>query len=245
MSKSVYSLALSDDIIHEIDRLAYQSGTNRSVFINNILAEYLEFTTPEQRMREIFDRMESLLFGTNAPQTPFQMLGLPSDTMLSLRSAIHYKYNPTAKYSVELYRQPEHGVIGELRVSIRTQNRQLIEAMQNFYRLWNGVERAKRGESPESLVDEQGRFSRKLQLKLPEHMNENISGLTVGDVLSEYITAFDQAMKLYFQYLRDFPVPDLSTEESVNVLSESPAFQSLVSKINSIYDEYSEGEVTL
>ena len=135
MGKSVYSLALSDEIIAEVDRLAYQNGTNRSGLINSILAEYLQFTTPEQRMREVFDRMEKLLLSTEAEHPAFQLLSLPSDTMFNLRSAIRYKYNPTARYSVELYRQPEDGVFGELRVSIRTQNRNLIEAMKQFYEL--------------------------------------------------------------------------------------------------------------
>ena len=70
MGKSVYSLALSDEIIAEVDRLAYQNGTNRSGLINSILAEYLQFTTPEQRMREVFDRMEKLLLSTEADGRP-------------------------------------------------------------------------------------------------------------------------------------------------------------------------------
>ncbi|MBR0365110.1 MAG: hypothetical protein IJH58_08140, partial [Clostridia bacterium] len=77
MGKSVYSLALSDEIIAEIDRLAYQNGTNRSGLINSILAEYLQFTTPEQRMREVFDRMEKLLLSTEAEHPAFQLLSLP------------------------------------------------------------------------------------------------------------------------------------------------------------------------
>ena len=79
MGKSVYSLALSDEIIAEVDRLAYQNGTNRSGLINSILAEYLQFTTPEQRMREVFDRMEKLLLSTEAEHPAFQLLSLPSD----------------------------------------------------------------------------------------------------------------------------------------------------------------------
>lgn len=227
MGKSVYSLALSDEIIAEIDRLAYQKGTNRSGLINGILAEYLQFTTPEQRMREVFDRMESLLLGTGAEHPAFQLMSLPSDTMFNLRSAIRYKYNPTARYSVELYRQPEDGVFGELRVSIRTQNRNLIEAMKQFYELWTGVEREHR--DVESAVDDQGRISRKLKLSFRDTEDRELSGLTVGDVLSQYITTFDRALKYYFDCLQE---GDVSKEACIANLRE-------------LYEQYLQGEVVL
>ena len=225
MGKSVYSLALSDEIIAEIDRLAYQNGTNRSGLINSILAEYLQFTTPEQRMREVFDRMEKLLLSTEAEHPAFQLLSLPSDTMFNLRSAIRYKYNrykynPTARYSVELYRQPEDGVFGELRVSIRTQNRNLIEAMKQFYELWTEVEKNHR--DVESSVDEQGRISRKLRLSFRDENHEEVSGLTVGDVLSQYITTFDRGLQ-----------QDDVTRDGV------------ITELEDIYSKYLQGEVQL
>ena len=227
MGKSVYSLALNDEIIAEIDRLAYQNGTNRSGLINSILAEYLQFTTPEQRMREVFGRMEKLLLSTEAEHPAFQLLSLPSDTMFNLRSAIRYKYNPTARYSVELYRQPEDGVFGELRVSIRTQNRNLIEAMKQFYELWTEVEREHR--EVESSVDEQGRISRKLRLSFRDEQGGEVSGLTVGDVLSQYITTFDRGLKAYFDCLQQDDV----TRDGV------------IAELEEIYSKYLQGEVQL
>lgn len=227
MGKSVYSLALSDEIIAEIDRLAYRNNTNRSGLINSILADYLQLTTPEQRMREVFDRMEQLLLSAEAEHPAFQLMSLPSDTMFNLRSAIRYKYNPTARYSVELYRQPEDGVFGELRVSIRTQNRNLIAAMQQFYELWSTVEKEHR--NVESSVDEQGRIARKLRLTFQDGDGSDVSGLTVGDVLSAYITTFDRALKYYFECLQD---GDVSREDCIAALRE-------------LYAQYLKGEVVL
>ncbi len=227
MGKSVYSLALSDEIIAEIDRLAYHNNTNRSGLINSILAEYLQLSTPEQRMREVFDRMEQLLLSTEAEHPVFQLLNLPSDTMFNLRSAIRYKYNPTARYSVELYRQPKDGALGELRVSIRTQNRNLIEAMKQFSELWNDVESKYR--EVEASVDDQGRISRKLHLTFRNENTEEVSGLTVGDVLSQYITTFDQGLKTYFEYLQQ----DGVTREAVT------------EQLDKIYQQYLQGEVQL
>lgn len=227
VGKSIYSLALSDEVIQAVDALAYRQNTNRSSLINSILAEYVQLTTPEQRMREVFERMETLLLGDDAFPTPFQLLALPSDTMMSLRSSIRYKYNPTARYSVELYRQPEDGVIGELRVSIRTQNRNLIAVLQDFYEAWVREERVYR--DVDYRVDDQGRFARKLRISFPAEGEELPSGLTVGDVLSRYITAFDKALKFYFDALQEEGVTAEQVEQG----------------IRDIYTDYCKGEVVL
>ena len=99
MKKSVYSLVLSDDVVEAVDRAAYQNGLSRSAMVNQILADYVSYTTPEKRMREIFSQVESLLTDGGVFQTLLQ----PSDSMMSLRSSLAYKYNPNVRYSVELY----------------------------------------------------------------------------------------------------------------------------------------------
>ena len=50
MGKTVYSLVLTDEVIEEIDRLAYTMGTSRSALIDRILAEKVSYTTPEMRI---------------------------------------------------------------------------------------------------------------------------------------------------------------------------------------------------
>lgn len=115
MNRSVYSLVLSDDVVEAVDRLAYQQNTSRSALINQILAEAVSFVTPEMRMREIFSQVEALMDGMDA----FQVNTQPSDAILSIKSPLRYKYKPTLRYAVELYRAPRPA-IGELRVSART-----------------------------------------------------------------------------------------------------------------------------
>ena len=87
MNKSVYSLVLMDDVVEQIDRVAYEMNTSRSNMINQILAEYVSYMTPEKRMREIFSAVEQQLTGDST----FQVLLQPSDSMFSLRSALAYK----------------------------------------------------------------------------------------------------------------------------------------------------------
>lgn len=188
--KNVYSIVLSADVVEKVDRLAYENGTNRSNMINQILAEYVSYTTPEKRFQEIFRNMEAILAAH-----AFKALE-PSDTMLSLRSALAYKYNPTVKYNVELYRG-ERAEIGELRVSLRTQNETLILYMTEFYRLWAKIEAAFRGEIPCVAVD--GKYTRKLMLLNRSGARE----IDLGRVLASYINAFDRALKAFFYHLEE------------------------------------------
>ena len=44
MNKSVYSLVLMDNVVSEVDKMAYEMGTSRSNLINQILAEYVRYT---------------------------------------------------------------------------------------------------------------------------------------------------------------------------------------------------------
>ena len=91
MNKNMYPLMLSDDVVAAIDRLAYENGTNRSNMVNQILAEYVSYTTPEMRMHGIFSNVEKHLSGRDS----FQILLQNSGSVFSLRSALAFKYNPT------------------------------------------------------------------------------------------------------------------------------------------------------
>ena len=188
MKKSVYSLVLSDDVVAAVDRAAYQNGVSRSAMINQILAEYVSYTTPEQRMREIFAQAERLLSGG-----VFQSLVQPSDSMMSLRSALAYKYNPNVRYSVELYHnRPGQG---ELRVSLRSQSSALILYLGQFFRLWAKLEQAYIGGA--DCVIEDGKYARKLNL--PARLSEGEQGA----VLAGYIRAMERGLGAFFNSLED------------------------------------------
>ena len=188
MKKSVYSLVLSDDVVAAVDRAAYQNGVSRSAMINQILAEYVSYTTPEQRMREIFAQAERLLSGG-----VFQSLVQPSDSMMSLRSALAYKYNPNVRYSVELY--PNRPGQGELRVSLRSQSSALILYLGQFFRLWAKLEQAYIGGA--DCVIEDGKYARKLNL--PARLSEGEQGA----VLAGYIRAMERGLGAFFNSLED------------------------------------------
>ena len=209
MKKSVYSLVLSDDVIAAVDRAAYQNGLSRSAMINRILAQAVSYTTPEQRMSEIFSQVERLLNGE-----VFQSLSQPSDSMMSLRSALAYKYNPNVRYSVELY--PDRPGEGELRVSLRSQSSALILYLGQFFRLWAKIEQAYVGGADYVIQD--GKYARRL--KLPAR----VSHREQGAVLAGYIRAMEQGLRAFFHSLDDPRQAAAAVEQAYqNYLKQYPA----------------------
>ena len=196
MKKNIYSLVLSEDVVHEIDKLAYQRGTNRSNMVNQILAEYASLITPEKRMSHLLAEVRRHFESAAG----FQLPEAASAGMMNLRTALHYKYNPTVRYSLELSRDNQS--IGTLRVSLRTQNTQLIMAMVNFYGLWDTVETVFLGRQ-QSLVDGE-RYLRVLMLQRPTPQSLLLGSEALGELIADYISTFDAALKLYFSE----PEPD-------------------------------------
>ena len=190
MKKTVYSLVLSEDVVHEIDKLAYQRGTNRSNMVNQILAEYASLITPEKRMSHLLSEVRRHFEET----TSFQLPEAASAGMMNLRTALRYKYNPTIRYSLELSRDGKS--IGTLRVSLRTQTTQLVMAMVNFYGLWDTIETAFLGRQ-QSMVDGE-RYLRVLVLQSPTPQGLLLGSEALGERIADYIVTFDTALKLYF-----------------------------------------------
>lgn len=191
--KNMYSLMLSEDVVAMIDRLAYQRKSNRSNIINQILAEYVSYRTPEMRLREIFEQMERAL----CTEDGFQRMDASSDSVLSLRSALAYKYNPSVRYAVELYKSGELPELGRLRVSLRTQNAALILYLQQFYRLWMSLEGERDGHTVPYHI-EGDRLTRALCLRTDGEVNGEVA---VGELIARYVDVFDRALKLYFEHL--------------------------------------------
>lgn len=195
MSKHVYSLVLMDEVVEAIDRLAYQQNTSRSNLINQILAEKVCCTTPQMRMNDIFNTISSRMTGDC-----FQVQPQPSDAMLSIRSALKYKYKPTIRYSLELVHSPGR-TLGALKVSFRTQSAQLLSELTVFYKLWAALEHQfLLPGMPEGIhyQIEAGRFIRTFRLP-PDQ--EELSTDQIGEYIAGYIRLFDHILKVYFAAL--------------------------------------------
>lgn len=126
---------LNEEVVREVDALAHRLGTSRSNLINQILAEYVNYTTPERRINDIFSALEQLI----SPSRELVPFFSPNSSTMSLKSSLQYKYRPTVKYELELHGGDENS-IGELTVLFRTQSEALIRAMTEFFRLWKRIE---------------------------------------------------------------------------------------------------------
>lgn len=190
MKKSLYSLMLNEDVVREVDALAHRMGTNRSNLINQILADYVNYTTPERRINDIFTAMEQLI----SPSRELVPFFSPNSLSMSLKSSLAYKYRPTVKYEVELYRGGEES-IGELSVVFRTQSAGLISAMTEFFRLWKRLEDAHlspRLSRPVRYALYEGKFVR--SIAVPE---KDCTAQELAQAISDYIQLFDKLMKGY------------------------------------------------
>lgn len=208
MDRNVYSLVLFDDIVDAVDKMAYERNTSRSNLINQILAEYLSCPTPEMRIRNIFEGVEQSMRDIQCFQVQFQ----PSDTMISIRSALKYRYKPTVRYLLELYRVSEP-TVGELRVSMRTQSPTLIAILNSFFVFWADLENKYIGRSfPEGRVYcrmEPGRYAREF---LPPESENARTNEAVASAISDYIQMFDQSLKTYFAELDDLEEAEYDLE---------------------------------
>ena len=190
MQKSLYSLILMDDVVREIDAIARKQNTNRSNLINQILAEYVSMVTPEQRIYNIFNCIDNLIGHNN-----FDSYIEPHESTMSLKSSLNYRYRPTIRYLVELYRTGENAS-GELKIVFRTQSQELLIRLQEFFGLWTKMERIYLKDYSSQVINysfENGKFTRTFQMPRDRlYDNED-----TARAISDYIRMFDDIVKGY------------------------------------------------
>lgn len=196
MSKSVYSLVLSDDIVRAVDNLAYRMGVSRSSLIDRILAEKLSVETPETRMRTIMENMMRML-----DNDIFRLQTASGDSGMLIRSPLPYKYKPTIRYSVELCREGNH--LGKLKVSFRTQNEALSSAINDFYKCFLKTEAKYLSGIADVIAEIDGdRMERTLNMPITKNSRE-VTPDEIASSISEYVRFIDKLIKIYFEYLSD------------------------------------------
>ncbi|MBR6736919.1 MAG: hypothetical protein IKL82_00970 [Clostridia bacterium] len=189
MAKSVYSLLLNDEVISCVDLLARQNGLSRSNMVEKILASAVRYETPEIRAQSVFGEIEKLLSGGST----MRFIDQPSQYMASIVSAINYRYNPAIKYSVELFPNSDH--LGQLKVTLRTQNPILINLMSDFYSLYSALEKNYYNAHATHIFDGV-RFTR-----LFNFPNKTVSTKLLAQEITDYVKEFDELLNLFFSNL--------------------------------------------
>lgn len=186
MGKSVYSIVLDDDVIKMIDIMAAQHGTSRSNMINRILAQQISVPTAETMINDIYSSIDRFFEGHSSLALALQNGG----SMINMRSALQYKYNPSVKYAVEIYENSAY--LGQLKVSVRSQKPQLLNIFEQFFTLWAALEMNCCGINEDEFATEQGRYSRLIR------QSDNCNYTSYGDSIAGYINLLDKAMKEFF-----------------------------------------------
>ena len=189
MSKSIYSLVLNDEIVEIIDKMARINGMSRSNMIEKILADSIDFETPEIKAYNVFEEIERLISKTQT----MRYLSQPSKYLASIMSALDYRYNPAIKYSVELFPNSDH--LGQLKVTLRTQNSILIDLISDFYRYYTYLEKKYYNPNARYLYDGV-KFTR-----LFDFPKVNITTKELAEKLTLYVKDFDELLNVYFNNL--------------------------------------------
>ena len=193
MNKKVYSMVLMEEVVASIDRLAHKMHTNRSNMINQILADYCSFTTPEKRISNIFRYLEELIDDEH-----HQIMIKPTGSVISLKSSLNYHYNPSFLYTIELYRETRDA-IGYLKIQFRTQNETLLTLLDSFFRLWVELEKkhltSLRGTESNFAIDE-GKFEREFLIPADRHLHTSEH---LAQAIAEYVQIFDRSIKAFFR----------------------------------------------
>ena len=199
MGKSVYGWVLMDEVVEKVDEAAYKMGTSRYNLINQILADYVSYTTPQKQVEGIFTSLENMFKEMNT----FQVLANPSPYFMNITSSLRYKYRPTIKYGVELYDNSKYS-FGELKVTLRTTNQSLIRDMNRFLNFYSKLEEKYiRGILEDNLCYkiEEKKYTR--QFVLPKE--QGVDKVDLGVLIGEYIKVFDRVLKVF---LEDLPYID-------------------------------------
>ncbi len=187
MGKSLYSVVLMDEVVREIDRLALRENTNRSNIINQILAEYVSYVTPEMRINSIFRSIEAIISDAGTPLVPTYM---PHQSTMSLKGNLEYRYRPTVKYEVELFRNETEGNIGRLSVVFRSQSDDFLERVNAFFRIWCYYEGTLFNREI-IYVTSGNRLTRNITVR------QGLSGEQTANAIGSYIRLFDECLKGY------------------------------------------------
>ena len=111
-------------------------GRNEETYRDTLsLISPINYVTPERRINDILSAIEQLM----QPSRELVPFFAPNSYSMSLKSSLEFKYRPTVKYEVELYKGAGED-IGALSVLFRTQSQPLISGMTEFFRLWVRIE---------------------------------------------------------------------------------------------------------
>ena len=118
-----------------------------------------------------------------------------SNALLSILGSVQYKYRPTIRYRVELLRNMQQEKVGRLKISCRTQNQTLLDAMAQFFRFWVKLEQKydANGACAQGLYQIESGCMTMALLRSGAATDEQL-----GEIVGNYIRMFHAVLQSYF-----------------------------------------------
>ena len=206
MSKQIYSLVLSEQVIEKIDREALVRGTNRSQIINDMLCESFGVWTPDLKMNRVMDLMSAAL----GELETMEMVSATHGNTLQLRTSVAYKYKPKLKYVIEMSGK-SHPTLAVLKIYSRTTSEVFLQALVMFFGYLNDFEEQIEASINFRRVGSQGyAFDEKRFIKQIEcdWTTKDVEAEAIAQYLSNYIQFLDEGIKMYFNAYGDWTYID-------------------------------------
>lgn len=198
MSKQVYSLVLSEQVMGLIDREALMKGSNRSQMVNDILCRALGLSTPDIKMNQVMDMMLEALRAHEG----MQMVSASHGNTLQLRTTVSYKYKPKLKYVIEM-NSKANPLLATLRIYSRTTSEPFLQALVMFFGYLTEFEEqieatiGHHSVRSSGYVFDDNKFSKRFEC---DWTASEVSSEAIAAYLSNYIQFLDDGLKLYFEH---------------------------------------------
>lgn len=188
MAKNLYSVILSEELVSLVDELAKKNNTSRSNQINNILANFFSYTTMDMQIDSILGFINNML----SKNDEFQFLENNCDRQLSVKTSLDYKYNPSLKYSIELYKNLVNDSIGDLKIIYRISSPELRVKLERYFNYIVSFESSVNPTLVKTSMYEQ-KFIRQFYIE----QDLNFTYDEIAESITEYVNNIDRTLKKY------------------------------------------------
>ena len=188
MAKNLYSVILSEELVSLVDELAKKNNSSRSNQINNILANYFSYTTMDMQIDSILGFINNML----SKNDEFQFLENNCDRQLSVKTSLDYKYNPSLKYSIELYKNLVNDSIGDLKIIYRISSPELRVKLERYFNYIISFESSVNPTLVKTSMYEQ-KFIRQFYIE----QDLNFTYDEIAESITEYVNNIDRTLKKY------------------------------------------------
>jgi hypothetical protein len=129
MSKKIYSLLLSEDVMNLIDAECRKSGKSRSSLIDGILSAAYMKDHPKARLPDLLESLAGLLSLEDAQVSVQRLL----QDAIEFRTSIPYSYQPKIVYRVRFVTS-DSGTSAFIRIATRTTSASLLTKFSELFR---------------------------------------------------------------------------------------------------------------